>query len=70
MAEKQATKRRKLPLRRIIFYTGIALILVGYGFLSVPPDAGLAVAEERVFRGLGLVVIGAALWLGALFFNQ
>lgn len=70
MADEQAPKRRKLPVRRIVFYTGIALILLGYGFLSVPPDAGLAVAEERVFRGLGLVVIGATLWLGTIFFNR
>lgn len=70
MADDRSSKRRKLPVRRIILYTGIALILIGYGFLSVPPDAGLTVAEERAFRGLGLVVTGATLWLGSIFFNR
>ncbi|GAO35894.1 hypothetical protein SCT_1290 [Sulfuricella sp. T08] len=66
MTEKQAPERYKLSVRRIVFFTGIALILIGYGFLSVPPDAGPDVAEERAFKGLGLVVAGAALWLGSL----
>lgn len=62
--------REPLPIRRIIFWIGIALVLVGYGFLSVPPEAGAVGAGERVFKGLGLVVAGAVLWLGTFFFPK
>lgn len=71
MADERPPKLREpLPIRRTVLYTGVALILVGYSFLSVPPDAGLAAAEERAFEGLGLVMVGAALWLGAIFFDR
>lgn len=62
--------REPLPVRRIIFWIGIALVLAGYGFLSTPPEAGVSGAEERVFKGLGLVVAGAVLWLGTFLFPE
>lgn len=63
-------RRNPLPLQQIILYTGIALIALGYGFLSVPPEASVADAERRAFTGLGLVMAGAALWLGAIYFGK
>lgn len=62
-------KRRHFPIRRIIFWIGIALILLGYGFLSAPAETLAVTAGTRAFTGLGLVIGGAFLWLGAIFFN-
>lgn len=71
MADAPRTKYRKpFPVRKIILYTGVALIALGYGFLSVPPESGIAVAQKRAFTGIGLVMAGAVLWLGAIFFND
>lgn len=67
--ERPSRKRGRLPVRKLIMFTGIALIALGYGFLSVPPEAGLEVATRRAFTGLGLVFAGAALWLGTIFFT-
>lgn len=49
MTNKQAPKRRELPVPRIIFYTGIALILIGHNHLSVPPDACLSVISATLW---------------------
>lgn len=68
--EHRPKLREPLPIRRIIFWIGIALILVGYVFLSTPPEAGMDNTGERVFEGLGLVVVGAVLWLGTFFFPK
>ncbi|MHB8166634.1 MAG: hypothetical protein ACYDDT_07655 [Sulfuricella sp.] len=70
MADKPRHEKRKPPLRRIAIYTGITLILVGYAFLSIPPETGLDVATRRAFTGIGLVITGAALWLGNFFFPK
>ncbi len=67
MAGEPRHEKRKLPLRRIAIYVGITLILVGYGFLSIPPETGPDVATRRAFSGIGLIIAGAALWLGTFF---
>jgi len=70
MADELRPKRLKpLPVRRLIMFTGIALITLGYGFLSVPPEAALDVATRRAFTGIGLIIAGSALWLGTLVFT-
>lgn len=65
---KRPKRRKPLPLRRIAFYMGIALIPLGYGFLSAPAETLVATASTRAFTGLGLIIGGAFLWLGAIFF--
>lgn len=70
MADAPKSKyRNPFPLRKTILYTGVALIALGYGFLSVPPEAALDVATRRAFTGIGLIFAGGALWLGAIFFT-
>lgn len=70
MANEFRPKRRKpLPIRRLVMFMGIALIALGYGFLSVPPEAALDVATRRAFTGIGLIFAGGALWLGTIFFT-
>lgn len=61
--------RKPLPIRRLFMFMGIALIALGYGFLSVPPEAALDVATRRAFTGIGLIFAGGALWLGTIFFT-
>lgn len=70
MDQEHHPKRRGIPVRRIIFWLGVALILVGYVFLSVPAGTLPFAATTRAFTGLGLVIGGAFLWLGAIFFNE
>jgi len=69
MTDEPHHKRRHLPIRRIIFWAGIALTLLGYGFLSAPAETLAVTASARAFTGLGLIIGGAFLWLGAIFFN-
>jgi len=70
MANEFRRKRRKpLPIRRLFMFAGIALITLGYGFLSVPPETALDVAARRAFTGIGLIFAGGALWLGTIFFT-
>ena len=70
MAGEFRPKRRKLlPIRRLFMVMGIALIALGYGFLSVPPEAAPDVATRRAFTGIGLIFTGGALWLGTIFFT-
>ena len=61
--------RREFPVKRTIFWTGILLTLVGYGFLSVPAETISMTAGNRAFTGLGLMISGAFLWLGTIFFS-
>lgn len=70
MADELLHKRRKLPIRRIIFGTGIGLILLGYVFLCIQPDTAPSIAVTRAIFGLVAVIIGAMLWLGAIFFSE
>lgn len=67
--ERSSRKRKRLPVRKLAIFTGIALIALGYGFLSVPPEAALDVATKRAFTGIGLIFAGGALWLGTIFFT-
>ena len=69
MNQEPHHKRRPLPLKRMIFWAGIALILLGYGFLSAPAETLAVTASFRAFTGLGLIIGGAFLWLGALLFS-
>lgn len=70
MADEPQRQKRQLPIRRTAIFTGILLILAGYTYLSIPPEAEMAVATERAFTGIGLVIAGAALWMGTLFFTK
>lgn len=56
----------RIPLRKIVGLAGIALILAGYFFLGVDPDTEPALAIKRAFAGMGLIILGAAMSLGAL----
>lgn len=67
MAKFKLTER--IPLRKVIGLTGIALILAGYLCLGIEPDTEPALAIKRAFVGMGLVIAGAALSLGALMFT-
>lgn len=58
----------RIPLRKIVGLTGIALILAGYFFLGIDPDTEPALAIKRAFTGMGLIIAGAILSLGALVF--
>ena len=55
---------------RLCFYIGMALVILGYVFLCVSPEEDMQKTIDRVFIGLGMVVIGAVLWLGAIFFKE
>ncbi|MDP2154703.1 MAG: hypothetical protein Q8J61_01780 [Sulfuricella sp.] len=56
----------RIPFRKIIGLTGIALILAGYFFLGIDPDTEPAVAIKNAFTGMGLIIVGATMSLGAL----
>lgn len=58
----------RIPLRKIIGLMGIALILAGYFFLGIDPDTEPALAIKSAFTGMGLIIAGALLSLGALIF--
>jgi len=61
------TKRTdRITFRKIVGLTGIALILAGYFFLGIDPDTEPAVAIKSAFAGMGLIIGGAAMSLGAL----
>jgi CHASE3 domain sensor protein len=70
MLDNLHRKRRKLPLKLLTFFTGIILVLVGYGLLSLAPENNLAKTTDRVFLGMGVLVAGAVLWVGSLFFKK
>lgn len=56
-----------IPFRKIFGLTGIALILAGYFFLGIDPDTEPAQVIKNAFTGMGLIIVGAAMGLGALF---
>lgn len=56
----------RIPLRKVLGLSGIALILAGYFCLGIDPDTEPAMAIKRAFAGMGLVIVGAAMSLGAL----
>ena len=56
----------RIPLRKIAGLTGIALILAGYFFLGIDPDTEPALAIKSAFTGIGMIIVGAAISLGAL----
>ncbi len=61
------TKRTdRIPFRKIVGLSGIALILAGYFFLGIDPDTEPAMAIKSAFTGMGLIIGGAAMSLGAL----
>jgi hypothetical protein len=55
-----------IPFRKIIALAGIAMILTGYFFLGIDPDTEPALAIKGAFTGMGLIIVGAAMSLGAL----
>lgn len=57
----------RIPFRKIFGLTGIALILTGYSYLGIDPDTEPALAIKSAFTGMGLLIAGAFLSLGALF---
>jgi len=59
-----------IPFRKIVGLAGIALILAGYFFLGIDPDTEPALAIKSAFAGMGLIITGAILSLGALFFAE
>ena len=69
MADEPHHEKRKLPVRRIIVWVGAGLIVLGYGLLSIQPDTESPLAIKRAFLGMGSVIAGAMLWLGAIFFS-
>lgn len=69
MYQEYLRKQRKLLAKKIIFWVGIGLVLLGYGFLFIPAETPAVTAITRAFTGLGLVIGGAILWLGAVFFK-
>lgn len=58
----------RIPLRKIVGLAGIALILTGYFLLGIDPDTEPALAIKSAFAGMGLIIAGALLSLGALIF--
>lgn len=68
MVTNKETLAQRIPFRKIIGFTGIALILAGYLFLNINPDTEPALAIKRAFTGMGLIIAGALLSLGALVF--
>jgi hypothetical protein len=56
----------RVPFRKIAGLSGIALILAGYFFLGIDPDTEPAMAIKSAFTGMGLIIVGAAMSLGAL----
>ncbi len=58
----------RITLRKIVGLAGVALILAGYFFLGIDPDTEPALAIKSAFAGMGLIMAGAILSLGALFF--
>jgi len=58
----------RIPFRKIAVLSGIALILAGYVCLGIDPDTEPALAIKRAFAGMGLIIAGALLSLGALVF--
>jgi hypothetical protein len=58
----------RITFRKIVGLTGIALILAGYFFLGIDPDTEPALAIKSAFTGMGLIMAGALLSLGALIF--
>lgn len=69
MIDPKAKLTDRIPFRRIVGLTGIALILAGYFFLGIDPDTEPAMAIKRAFTGMGLIIAGALLSLGALAFS-
>lgn len=57
-----------IPYKKIVGYIGIALILAGYLSLAIDPDTQPAMAIVRAFIGMGMVIAGAILSLGAFLF--
>jgi hypothetical protein len=56
---------------RLIIYTGIVLVAAGYLVLySISAEAEFVETTNRVFIGMGLVIVGAAATFGALFFKK
>lgn len=66
MIDPKAKLTDRIPLRRIVGLTGIALILAGYFFLGIDPDTEPALAIKNAFAGMGLIIGGAVMSLGAL----
>lgn len=66
MIDPKAKLTDRIPLRRIVGLTGIALILAGYFFLGIDPDTEPALAIKTAFAGMGLIIGGAVMSLGAL----
>ena len=70
MADDLLPKKRKLPIKRIITWTGAGMVLLGYVLLSIPPETESPVAVNRAFFGLTSVIFGAILWVGAFFYQR
>jgi peptidoglycan/LPS O-acetylase OafA/YrhL len=60
----------RIPSRKIIGFTGFALILAGFFFLNIDPDTEPTLAIKNAFTGMGLIIVGAATSLGALMFAE
>lgn len=70
MTDEPLPTKRKLPVKRIIFWAGAGLTLLGYGLLSVPPETESPVAVTRAFLGMAAVIVGAMLWIGTFFYQR
>lgn len=68
MAKGKKTLAQRIPFRKVIGFIGIVLVLVGYLFLNIDPDTEPALAIKSAFTGMGLIIAGAILSLGALVF--
>lgn len=60
----------RIPYRKIIGLAGAALILVGYAVLTIDPGTEPAMAIKRAFTGMGMVIAGGVLSLGAFLFAK
>lgn len=57
-------------VNRLCFWIGLALLLAGYGMVSMSPDSDGMAMFDQVFLGMNCIAIGAAVWLGAIFFKR
>lgn len=70
MTTESQDKQRQLPVKKIIAWSGICLIVLGYWLLAVQPETESAVAIKHAFLGIIAIITGATLWLSTILFNK
>lgn len=70
MTAEPQDNQRQLPVRKIIAWVGICLIVLGYRLLAVQPETESTVAIKHAFLGIIAIITGATLWLSTILFSK